>query len=233
MAGNLIPEGSFWARWPAVPSAAAGSGVAAVLRVRAAVKTMASGDLGGPRPSHPPRPRHLKETRSARASAGECARLPVASFGPLPGTCPRKPACRRCLTGSVSQNWTICARSPHNRTVLNRSDSASLWSPVSILATGMSVALRSGIGRLLARWLLCPGGRQFGNAARCRRRHRLPGPSGPPAPAGQLAHTRPDSAPQKQQIESVLISKNISELRSPLTESNRRPSPYHGDLTVI
>jgi hypothetical protein len=50
MAGNVIPEGSFWVRWLAVPWAAVGSGVAAVLRVRAAVKTVASGDLGGPRP---------------------------------------------------------------------------------------------------------------------------------------------------------------------------------------
>ena len=80
MAGNVITEGSFWVRWLAVPSAAAGNGVTAALRVRAAVKTMASGDLDGPRPGHLPRPRHLKEIRSARASAGECARLPVASW---------------------------------------------------------------------------------------------------------------------------------------------------------
>ena len=37
----------------------------------------------------------------------------------------------------------------------------------------------------------------------------------------------PESVPQKRRIESILISENSFELRSPLTESNRRPSPYH------
>src|ERR1022692_2846215 len=39
----------------------------------------------------------------------------------------------------------------------------------------------------------------------------------------------PEPGPRNWHIESILISLNSSDLRSPLTESNRRPSPYHGD----
>jgi hypothetical protein len=102
---------------------------------------------------------------------------------------------------------------------------------VSILATGIvsrCVADRPTAGSLDP--LPALGRRHFGNAARCRRRHRLPGLSGPACPPGQLAPAQPESASQKKQIESVLISKKVFELRIPLTESNRRPSPYHGSL---
>jgi hypothetical protein len=53
-----------------------------------------------------------------------------------------------------------------------------------------------------------------------------------PEPTGLLGHLAPmEPEPwlKNWQIESILISLNGSDLRSPLTESNRRPSPYHGD----
>jgi len=42
MAGDLMPEGSFWVRWLAVSWAAVGSGVVGAQRMRALVKTVAS-----------------------------------------------------------------------------------------------------------------------------------------------------------------------------------------------